>query len=302
MHFGTPGLRFLLLPLGSTLVSLLPVWSEEPVLALAVLPVPVVTTMGPIMPETDSILSQIEELRRTEAVRQHALAMEFFSAIATGDKAALCRLLNEGIDPDTTLPTPVPRDFVRQFPDELTAYYVGSEQGVTGLMLATLTRNEVFVKILLLAGADPWKMTKRHKTFALWLAGKTQQVSLMQLLMGVAPDSEAARTRISIDLAAQRASVWRDGKVMLVTDISSGRPSRPTPAGRFVVTNKYRTWKSTLYHAKMPYFLRLSCGDFGLHAGNLPGYPASHGCIRLPEEVARKLFAEIPVGTLVEIR
>jgi lipoprotein-anchoring transpeptidase ErfK/SrfK len=302
MHFGTPGLRFLLLPLGCTLVSLFPGWSEEPVLALATLPVPVVTTMGPIVPGTDTILSQIEDLRRAEEARQHALAMEFFSAIARDDKATFCRLLNEGLDPNTTLPAPVPREFVRQFSDELTAYYVGSEQGVTALMLATLTRNEVFVRILLQAGADPWRMTKRHKTFALWLAGKTQQVTIMQMLMGIAPDSEAARTRISVDLSAQRASVWRGDDVVLVTDISSGRPSRPTPTGRFVVTDKYRTWKSTLYHAKMPYFLRLSCGDFGLHAGYLPGYPASHGCIRLPEEVARKLFADIPVGTLVEIR
>ncbi len=302
MHFETPGLRFLLLPLGSALASLLSVFAEEPVLALATLPVPVVTTMGPIVPGTDSILNQIEELRRDQEAKQRALAMEYFSAIAANDKATLCRLLNQGIDPDVTLPTPVPKDFVRQFPDELTAYYVGSEQGVTGLMLATLTRNEVFVKILLLAGADPWKMTKRHKTFALWLAGRTQQVGIMQLLMGVAPDSEAARTRIVIDLAAQRASVWRDDKVDMVTRISSGRQSHPTPTGNYIVTDKYRTWKSTLYHAKMPYFLRLSCGDFGLHAGNLPGYPASHGCIRLPEDVARQLFATIPVGTLVEIR
>ncbi len=169
-------------------------------------------------------------------------------------------------------------------------------------MLATLTRNEVFVKILLLAGADPWKLTKRHKTFALWLAGHLQEVGIMQSLMGIEPDSEAARTRIEIDLGAQRASIWRDDKVALVTEISSGRSSHPTPTGKYVVTDKYRTWKSTLYHAKMPYFLRLSCGDFGLHAGNLPGYPASHGCIRLPEEVARQLFATIPVGTLVEIR
>ncbi len=124
----------------------------------------------------------------------------------------------------------------------------------------------------------------------------------MQLLMRIAPDSEAARTRIVVDLAAQRASVWRDEKVQLVTEISSGRASHPTPTGQFVVTDKYQTWKSTLYHARMPYFLRLSCGDFGLHAGNLPGYPASHGCIRLPEDIARQLFASIPVGTLVEIR
>jgi hypothetical protein len=57
-----------------------------------------------------------------------------------------------------------------------------------------------------------------------------------------------------------------------------------------------------LYPAEMPFFLRLSCGDFGLHMGRLPGYPASHGCIRLPEKSARRLYASVPIGTLVEIQ
>jgi lipoprotein-anchoring transpeptidase ErfK/SrfK len=52
----------------------------------------------------------------------------------------------------------------------------------------------------------------------------------------------------------------------------------------------------------MPYFMRLSCLDFGMHEGVVPNYPASHGCIRLPGEVARRLFAEIPVGTLVTVK
>ncbi len=302
MHFPAPGFRFLLLPLGSVLASLVSLFGEEPAPVTAPHPEAVVTSKGSLLSGASTLIEQIEELRRLIEAQERAGVMEFFSAIARNDKAALCRLLNQGLDPDVTLPTPVPREFVRQFPDELTAYYVGREQGVTGLMLATLQRNEVFVKILLLAGADPWKMTKRHKTFALWLAGKTQQVGIMRLLMGIEPDSEAARTRVEIDLGAQRATVWRDDKIEMVTEISSGRKSRPTPTGQFLVTDKYRMWKSTLYHAKMPYFLRLSCGDFGLHAGYLPGYPASHGCIRLPEDVARKLFTSLPVGTLVDIR
>ena len=58
-----------------------------------------------------------------------------------------------------------------------------------------------------------------------------------------------------------------------------------------------------MYHnASMPFFLRLSCSTVGLHAGVLPGYPASHGCVRLPSEVAKKLFQIIPRGTTVVIR
>lgn len=302
MRFDTPGLRFLLLPLGGALASLLSGVAGEPAPSPASLPLPIISAIGAVSPGADIVFTRVQAFRQAEEIRLRTMAMEFFTAIAEGDKDSLCRLLNDGLDPNVTLPVPVPKDFVRRFPDELTAYYVGSEQGVTGLMLATLQRNEVFVKILLLAGADPWKMTKRHKTFALWLAGKTQQVGIMRLLMGIAPDSEAARTRVEIDLAAQRATIWRDDKIEMVTEISSGRKSRPTPTGQFLVTDKYRMWKSTLYHAKMPYFLRLSCGDFGLHAGYLPGYPASHGCIRLPEEVALKLFTALPVGTLVDIR
>lgn len=302
MRFDTPVPRFLLLPLGGALASLLSGIAGEPPVSLAAIPVPVVAALATVSPVADIVFTRAQAFRQAEETMQRDLAMEFFTAIAEGDKDSLCRLLNEGLDPNVTLPVPVPKDFVRRFSNELTAYYVGSEQGVTGLMLATLQGNEVFVKILLLAGADPWKMTKRHKTFALWLAGKNQQVGIMRLLMGIEPDSEAARTRVEIDLAAQRATIWRGDKIELVTEISSGRKSRPTPTGQFLVTDKYQMWKSTLYHAKMPYFLRLSCGDFGLHAGYLPGYPASHGCIRLPEDVARKLFTTLPVGTLVDIR
>jgi lipoprotein-anchoring transpeptidase ErfK/SrfK len=96
--------------------------------------------------------------------------------------------------------------------------------------------------------------------------------------------------------------VWKDGAIVLTTEISSGRASKPTPPGDYLVTDKYRDWKSTIYPARMPYFMRLSCGNFGLHAGSLPGYPASHGCVRLPAENAKKLFALLPIGTEVVIR
>jgi lipoprotein-anchoring transpeptidase ErfK/SrfK len=52
----------------------------------------------------------------------------------------------------------------------------------------------------------------------------------------------------------------------------------------------------------MPFYLRLSCRDFGLHAGHLPGYPASHGCIRLRNKDAAEFFKQVPVGAKVVIR
>jgi lipoprotein-anchoring transpeptidase ErfK/SrfK len=155
---------------------------------------------------------------------------------------------------------------------------------------------------LLSAGADPWKLTKRHKTYALWLAAKYKNIEIMRSLMGIGANHESRAFRITIDLSEQKAFLWRNRRIELVTPICSGTRSHPTPRGRYLITNKYRYWKSTLYPAEMPFFLRLSCGDFGLHMGRLPGYPASHGCIRLPERSARRLYASVPIGTLVEIQ
>lgn len=231
-----------------------------------------------------------------------AIRMKFFEAIADNDKQTFLDMLNAGMDPNAELPSPAPEAFQKRFTDERLRYYVSSEKGFTALMLATSLGNQTFVKFLLIAGANPLKMTKRHKTYALWLAGKYKQVEIMRSLMGIDNNHESSRYLITINLAHQEAVLWRDGKIDFVTPISSGRQSHPTPVGRYLVTDKYKMWNSTLYHAKMPLFMRLSCSDFGLHVGVLPGYPASHGCIRLPESSAKKLFANVPVGTLVEIQ
>jgi L,D-transpeptidase catalytic domain len=247
-----------------------------------------------------SVDQALEEARLLREDRRQR--MSFFEAIAADDKTAFSHMLEEGMDPNAELPLPVPIEFEKRFSDGVLRYYVSSEEGFTGLMLATALRNHDFVRLLLQAGADPWKLTKRHKTYALWLAAKQNDIEIMRSLMGIGPTHESQAFRITIDLLTQTAFLWRNGKIVLSTPISSGRSTHPTPRGRFLVTNKYRHWKSTLYPAKMPFFLRLSCGDFGLHMGALPGYPASHGCIRLPAKSARRLYASVPIGTLVEIR
>jgi lipoprotein-anchoring transpeptidase ErfK/SrfK len=106
---------------------------------------------------------------------------------------------------------------------------------------------------------------------------------------------------VEISLSTQKALVIKDGVPILKTSISTGRKGFDTPAGQYVITDKKRSHRSSLYHVEMPFFMRLNCLDFGMHAGVVPNYPASHGCIRLPADAAQKIFTEIPVGTLVMI-
>ncbi|MCX6968597.1 MAG: L,D-transpeptidase family protein [Verrucomicrobia bacterium] len=229
------------------------------------------------------------------------LTPDLFRAVAAADAKLVGELIEGGVGVDAILPHPAPKDLLDRFRDTSVEYYLTEETGLTPLMLASAMGYADIVKLLLERGAKRNALTKRHHTFALWLAGRAGHVEVMQLLLGVEPDQDPDRTKIHISLADQTAWFWRDGKVERTMRISTGRKKFPTPKGRFVVTDKYRDWKSTIYPARMPYFLRLSCKDFGLHAGVVPGYPASHGCIRLPAEDAKALFAEVPLGTLVEI-
>jgi lipoprotein-anchoring transpeptidase ErfK/SrfK len=119
------------------------------------------------------------------------------------------------------------------------------------------------------------------------------------MLLGGGPMPEELRVEIS--LAKQHATVIKDGEPIFTTQVSTGRAGYSTPAGHFVITDKDRDHISTIYKVAMPYFMRLNCRDFGMHAGVVPRYPASHGCIRLPGDAAKKLFSDLPVGTVVMI-
>ena len=229
------------------------------------------------------------------------LTPDLFCAVAAADAKLVGQLLDAGVDVDAVLPHPAPHDLLEKFRDTDLEYYVTVEKGLTPLMLASAMGYTDLVRLLLERGAKRHAVTKQNRTFALWLAGRNGHVEAMQLLLGVAPESDAGQTKIHISLSDQTAWFWKDGKVERTFPVSTGSKKRPTPKGRFVVTDKYKEWKSTIYPAKMPYFLRLSCKDFGMHAGVLPGYPASHGCIRIPAADAKVLFEEVPVGTLVEI-
>jgi lipoprotein-anchoring transpeptidase ErfK/SrfK len=134
---------------------------------------------------------------------------------------------------------------------------------------------------------------------------------------------------IVINLTKQAASFYKGGKLVGVSAISSGREGFDTPAGNFKITQKNIDHASNLYGdyvdasgnvvvkdvdvkkdprpagttfrgAPMPYFMRIT-GGVGMHQGFLPGVPDSHGCIRMPQRMARLFWDNAPLGTPVTV-
>ena len=152
---------------------------------------------------------------------------------------------------------------------------------------------------------------------------------LVILLLTLAPlFGQGPATSVEIDLEAQTAYVLQNGRPILATPISSGRNGHLTERGAFTILEKERSHYSSMYGkivdargntivadadadmrvppggkfipAPMHYFMRFNGAD-GMHAGYLPGYPASHGCVRMPQEYAVALFNSVSVGTPVTV-
>jgi hypothetical protein len=142
-------------------------------------------------------------------------------------------------------------------------------------------------------------------------------------------DSVSGKPSITISLREQRAYFYKSGVLVGVSQLSTGREGLNTPYGRFSIIQKDINHVSSLFgdyvdaagnvvvpnvdvtkdpkpkgaHFRgtpMPYFMRIVSGT-GLHAGYLPGYPASHGCIRMPEFMAENFFKSVSIGTPVTI-
>jgi hypothetical protein len=134
---------------------------------------------------------------------------------------------------------------------------------------------------------------------------------------------------IVVKLGVQRAYFYRGRHLVGASRISSGKKGYTTPPGSYRVTQKDEHHVSTLYGdfvdesgtvvksnvaagkdevpagasfrgAKMPYYLRFT-GGYGLHAGRVPNFPASHGCVRLPADMAKKFFQAAEIGTPVRV-
>lgn len=116
---------------------------------------------------------------------------------------------------------------------------------------------------------------------------------------GLAPEGPLL---VLVSLPRQRATVYRNGVRIGESTVSTGRKGYETPTGVFTILQKKREHFSNLYDdAPMPYMQRLSWSGLALHAGRVPGYPASHGCVRLPEAFAAHLFEVTSRGMTVVI-
>jgi len=108
--------------------------------------------------------------------------------------------------------------------------------------------------------------------------------------------------QIIVSIADQRISVYDDGALIARSSVSTGVPRHPTPFGVFSVIGKKRWHRSNLYsNAPMPYMQRITWSGIALHEGVVPGYPASHGCIRLKKDFAFRLWQLTKRGTRVII-
>jgi len=109
-------------------------------------------------------------------------------------------------------------------------------------------------------------------------------------------------TKVVVDLVTQMAYVFRGDALIGATTISSGKEGKETPLGIWPVLQKQKFHRSRKYNdAPMPFMQRLDEYGIALHGGNNPGYPASHGCVRLPLKFAEKLYSLTKVGSVVVI-
>jgi len=114
------------------------------------------------------------------------------------------------------------------------------------------------------------------------------------------------KQKIVVDLSLQKAYALEDGYIVFEGRISSGKEGRETPNGTYTIMQKKRYHRSNLWPkpnggAKMPYMMRLTNTGIAMHLGYVPNKPASHGCIRLKKDFAKKMFKWARVGTEVVV-
>jgi lipoprotein-anchoring transpeptidase ErfK/SrfK len=159
------------------------------------------------------------------------------------------------------------------------------------------------------------------------LISKQPQITTNNAILArVTPDN----AHVIVSLTKQRAYLMTGDEIAIDSPISSGKRGHTTPNGSFSVLEKDKDHRSNIYGdyvdssgrvvrggissqidsapsgthyvgASMKWFMRLTSGGVGMHVGILPGYPASHGCIRMPEPAAAQFYSHVKVGTPVRV-
>jgi lipoprotein-anchoring transpeptidase ErfK/SrfK len=194
------------------------------------------------------------------------------------------------------------------------------------------------VAIILLAANPSWPQIARSNTRTKPRA-RPQMKRANELIHGQEPINVSPRllqqvtpenSHVRVSISKQRAYLLLGDEVVIDSPISSGKRSRPTPQGNFSVLEKDKDHRSSIYGdyvdsagrvvrrgisrlidsapsgthyvgADMKWFMRLTDGGVGMHVGFLPGYPASHGCIRMPSQAAEMFYDRVKVGTPVVV-
>jgi hypothetical protein len=152
---------------------------------------------------------------------------------------------------------------------------------------------------LTLATAPAWADATRDVAT---LAAEPETLEPGQYVWNGTAENSGEPLSVTIDLTHQLAWVYRGETLIGLSTISSGAAGYETPTGTFPILQKNLTHKSNLYDdAPMPFMQRLTWDGVALHAGAVPGHPASHGCVRLPRGFAKLLYGATRVGTTVTI-
>jgi lipoprotein-anchoring transpeptidase ErfK/SrfK len=182
--------------------------------------------------------------------------------------------------------------------------------------------------VLLVATSAAWGQVRHAQMTApqQLIAKQAPPVIYKAVLAQTTPDNAT----VLVSLSRQRAYLYAGNQLALDTPISSGKKAGFTPTGDFTIIQKDPNHRSNIYGnfvdsrgrivragvsaridsapsgthyegAPMFYFMRLTSEGVGMHIGILPGYPASHGCIRLPAEIAPQIYQRVKLGTLVRV-
>ncbi len=211
------------------------------------------------------------------------------------------RLIDAGVDVNQVERAPATSLFRKKFTNSDSLQWILKvDSKINALMLVAAKGNHSLAQTLKRAGA--LNRPSRKYNYAVSIASNTDDVRMMQILMGRNPDASPQPRRLVVDLSEQRVWLYEGGKMTHSAKCSTGKRGHETRTGEFVITQKRKSHVSNIYWVSMPNFMRLSCSDFGFHTGVCPGYPASKGCIRLPDATAVKLFQTCSLGDLVVIR